>query len=79
MVRDSQFKKKGMHGWKWLPLTTGLMGVIGFFLMRTEEITASFLIFRTLFALGLIGLGLNLWLEKSDTPSVDEPGSSVAG
>jgi len=72
-------KEKGMRGWKWLPLTTGLMGVIGFFFMRTEEITVSFLIFRTLFALGLIGLGLNLWLEKSDTPSVEEPSSSVAG
>ena len=50
--------------WQWLPLATGLMGFIGFFLFSGEEITAVFLFFRTLFALGLIGLGLTLWLEK---------------
>ena len=51
--------------WRWLPLATGLMGFIGFFLFGGETITATFLFFRTLFALGLIGLGLVLWLEKS--------------
>jgi hypothetical protein len=51
-------------GWPWLPLATGLMGFIGFFLFSGEEITATFLFFRTLFALGLIGLGVMLWLEK---------------
>ena len=51
-------------GWHWLPLVTGLMGFIGFFLFSGEEITATFLFFRTLFALGLIGLGVTLWLEK---------------
>lgn len=50
--------------WRWLPLATGLMGFIGFFLFSGSEITATFLAFRTLFALGLIGLGLVLWLEK---------------
>jgi hypothetical protein len=56
--------------WQWLPLTTGLMGFIGFFLLRGEEITAFFLVFRTLFALGLFGLGLILWLEKPAQPEV---------
>jgi hypothetical protein len=56
--------------WQWLPLATGLMGFIGFFLFSGEEITATFLFFRTLFALGLIGLGLTLWLEKSVQPGV---------
>lgn len=51
--------------WQWLPLATGLMGFIGFFLFSGEEITAVFLFFRTLFALGLLGLGLTMWLEKS--------------
>ena len=50
--------------WRWLPLATGLMGFIGFFLFSGETITAAFLFFRTLFAMGLIGLGLTLWLEK---------------
>jgi hypothetical protein len=50
--------------WSWLPLFTGLMGVLGFFLFRGAEITATFLVFRTLFALGLIGLGVILCLEK---------------
>ncbi len=50
--------------WQWLPLATGLMGFIGFFLFSGQEITAIFLLFRTLFALGLIWLGLTLWLEK---------------
>ena len=52
--------------WQWLPLATGLMGFIGFFLFSGVEITATFLFFRTLFALGLIGLGLTLWLEKPE-------------
>lgn len=50
--------------WQWLPLVTGLMGFIGFFLFSGEEITAVFLFFRTMFALGLLGLGLVMWLEK---------------
>ena len=50
--------------WQWLPLATALMGFIGFFLFSGEEITAVFLFFRTLFALGLFGLGLDMWLEK---------------
>jgi hypothetical protein len=50
--------------WRWLPLATGLMGFIGFFLFSGEQITAVFLLFRTLFALGLFGLGLTMWLEK---------------
>ncbi len=54
--------------WFWLPLATGLMGFIGFFLFSGEEIAATFLVFRTLFALGLIGLGVTLWLEKPVPP-----------
>lgn len=50
--------------WQWLPLVTGLMGFIGFFLFSGEQITAVFLLFRTLFALGLLGMGLTMWLEK---------------
>ena len=50
--------------WQWLPLATALMGFVGFFLFSGEEITAVFLLFRTLFALGLLGLGLNMWLDK---------------
>jgi hypothetical protein len=49
---------------RWLPLITGLLGFIGFFLFSGEQISATFLFFRTLFALGLIGLGLVLVLEK---------------
>ena len=53
-----------MSHWQWLPLATAVMGFIGFFLFSGEEITAVFLFFRTLFALGLMGLGLTMWLEK---------------
>ncbi len=60
----SNLRKPVMSRWQWLPLATGLMGLIGFFLFSGEVITATFLFFRTLFALGLIGLGLTLWLEK---------------
>jgi hypothetical protein len=56
--------------WHWLPLATGLMGFIGFFLFNGEEITAVFLAFRTLFALGLFGLGLILCLEKPEKTQV---------
>ena len=51
--------------WPWLPLVTGVMGFIGFFLFSGEEITAVFLFFRTLFALGLFGLGLTMWLDNA--------------
>jgi hypothetical protein len=57
-----------LHRWQWLPLATGLMGFIGFVLFSGEEIRAVFLFFRTLFALGLIWLGLALWLEKPVRP-----------
>jgi hypothetical protein len=60
-------REKVLRNWQWLPLATGLMGFTGFILFGGEEITAVFLLFRTLFALGLIGLGLVLSLEK---PSV---------
>ena len=48
----------------WLPLATGIMGAIGFFVFSGQEITATFLAFRTLFALGLCGLGVILYLEN---------------
>jgi hypothetical protein len=54
--------------WRWLPLVTALMGLIGFFGFGGEESRGVFLIFRTLFALGLIGLGLALWLERPAQP-----------
>ena len=57
-----------LSGWTWLPLFTGLMGFVGFVLFSGEEITATFLFFRTLFALGLIGLGVTLWREKPVQP-----------
>ncbi|MCJ7677179.1 MAG: hypothetical protein MUO35_05610 [Anaerolineales bacterium] len=57
--------------WQWLPLVTGLMGFVGFILFSGEEITATFLVFRTLFALGLLGLGLTLWLENPVRPDVE--------
>jgi hypothetical protein len=61
-----------LNQWQWLPLATGLMGFIGFVLFSGEEITAVFLFFRTLFALGPIGLGLTLWLEKPAPPEKEK-------
>ncbi len=61
-------RKPVLSGWKWLPLATGLMGFIGFVLFGGEEITTTFLVFRTLFALGLFWLGVTLWRER-DAPS----------
>jgi hypothetical protein len=55
--------------WRWLPVATGLMGFLGFVVFRGQEITDVFLLFRTLFALGLMGLGLMLWLEKPALPA----------
>ncbi|MEO7912576.1 MAG: hypothetical protein ABIV47_23245 [Roseiflexaceae bacterium] len=57
-----------LRHWQWLPLFTGLMGFIGFFLFSGAEVTATFLFFRSLFAFSLIGLGLILWLEKPIQP-----------
>lgn len=56
--------------WRWLPLFTGLMGFIGFFMFSGEHITATFLLFRTLFAFGLTGLGVSLVLEKPNQPEL---------
>jgi hypothetical protein len=58
---------------RWLPLATGLMGFIGFFLFSGGEINATFLFFRTLFALGLAGLGLLMWLDKLDPGELASP------
>ena len=52
-----------LRAWRWLPLVTGLMGLIGFVGFSGEEITATFLVFRTLFAIGLVGLGVTLARE----------------
>ena len=57
-------RQQVLSHWRWLPLATGVMGFIGFFIFSGEQIRATFLVFRTLFACGLIGLGLTLWLEK---------------
>ena len=53
--------------WRWLPLFTGVMGALGFLIFSGPEINARFLVFRTLFALGLFAMGLNLALEKSES------------
>ncbi len=58
------FRSPILGRWQWLPLATGIMGFIGFILFSGEEITAVFLVFRTLFALGLMGLGLTMLMEK---------------
>lgn len=57
-----------LNRWQGLPFATGLMGFIGFVLFGGEEIGATFLVFRTLFAIGLIGLGITLSMEKPVTP-----------
>jgi hypothetical protein len=62
------FRQPILSQWHWLPLVTGLMGTIGFVFASGEEITAIFLIFRTLFALGLAAMGAVLWQEKSLMP-----------
>ena len=61
----SNLRKPILSCWQWLPLATGLMGFTGFFVFSGEAITVTFLFFRTLFAMGLIGLGLILWLERA--------------
>jgi len=60
----SNLREPVIARWKWLPLFTGLMGFMGFFMFSGEVITATFLFFRTLFALGLVGMGLVLSLER---------------
>jgi hypothetical protein len=51
------------HG-AWLPLATGILGFLGFVVARGIDNPVLFLVFRTMFALGLIGLGLILWGES---------------
>ena len=63
---DAEFSRAIVGRWRWLPLATGLMGFCGFVLFSGPNINATFLAFRTLFALGLIGLGVMLWLEQRE-------------
>lgn len=56
----------------WLPLATGLVGFVCFVFYSGEVITGPFLILRSLFAVGLIGLGAILWLDA--VPPAAEPG-----
>jgi hypothetical protein len=64
-----------------LPLLTGLMGVVWLFFNGSEtgQLTFSFMIFRSLFALGWILLGYVLWsdgreiIEHPSKPGLDEP------
>jgi hypothetical protein len=51
---------------QWLPLATGLAGLVTFFIFGGEEKTAGHLILRTLFALGLFGMGWLLWREAPE-------------
>ena len=62
----SNFREPVITRWKWLPLFTGLMGFVGFFLFSGEQITATFLAFRTLFALGLAGMGFGLMMAPQN-------------
>ncbi|MCB0216700.1 MAG: hypothetical protein KDH92_08705 [Chloroflexi bacterium] len=52
--------------WRWLPLVTGIVGVVGFVVIGIEEVTVAFLAFRTAFALGLVALGIDLWRGATD-------------
>ena len=65
-----------------LPLFTGLMGFSWFFLGSSEsgELTFSFMFFRTLFALGWMGLGYILWSDRRELleeTSTHSPGKSA--
>jgi hypothetical protein len=53
-----------MRRGRWLPLITAVFGAVGFLGFSGPEITAPFLLLRSLFALGLVGLGVALWLEE---------------
>jgi len=61
--------------WKALPLLTGLAGV-GFIVLADEVVSGPFLVVRTLFALGIVGLGLVLSLEPRGSA---EARSTVGG
>lgn len=63
-VGVATLRKPMLGRWQWLPLATGLMGFIGFIGLSGQNSTALFLVFRSLFALGLIALGLTLMLEQ---------------
>lgn len=64
-----------MGRWRWLPLATAA-AMLGFFMSGGEVVTVRLLFFRTLFALGLIGLGFVMWRD-SGQPNVPEPVTAV--
>ena len=51
--------------WRVLPLFTGLIGFTWFFFTNeTGQLTFPFMFFRTLFAIGWMGLGYVLWSDR---------------
>jgi len=61
------------RNWEVLPLLTGLMGFAWLFFSTndTDQLTFSFMFFRTLFALGWMLLGYVLWSDSRKI--VEEP------
>ncbi len=62
--------------WGVLPLFTGLMGFVWFLFGSSEGDRWSFMLFRTLFALGWVLLGYVLWSDKreiAEEPSMPDP------
>jgi hypothetical protein len=56
-------RAKALQYWQSLPLVTGLLGFVAFFVFGSSQIPVVFLLLRTLFGVGLILLGLVMWQD----------------
>lgn len=52
-----------------LPLLTGILGVVAFFFAGPGDITDLFLVLRTLFGVGLVWMGVILFLDSHAVPA----------
>lgn len=64
--------------WQWVPLVTGVLGVAGFLLSGGSENPGVFLPLRTLFGLGLVFLGVVMWLDKREPVAYGENPAQLA-
>jgi hypothetical protein len=56
-------RAKALQHWQSLPLVTGLLGFVAFFVFGSSQSPEVFLLLRTLFGVGLVLLGLVMWQD----------------
>lgn len=65
-------RSHALRYWQPLPLVTGLLGIAAFFLYDSDKNPFIFLSLRTLFGVGLVLMGVILWLDTRAVTTRDK-------